>query len=360
MDFRVIPGMKVLFLNRRCIKHPEKGGAELYTMELAKALVENGSVVEWFSSKPKNLEREEVIEGVKFIRKGNEITTHIYGLIYALKKDKDWIIIDEINGIGFFTFFLNKSIILVHQLYKEFWTAELGFLGYPFRFLEPFYLKLYKNKVAITVSESTFQDLKYLGFKNIHIIENGLSITPPNKEIKKGESLTLVYVGRLKKTKNPQDAIRAFLLIKEKIKNAKLFVIGEGPLFDYLNKKYSGYKDIIFTGYLSNEEKYKILERSHFLLVPSIREGWGQVVIESNAFGTPAIGYNVQGLKDSIKNGKTGFLVKNHIEMANKIIELWDNKELYEKISKNCIEWSKNFSWGKTKGKFLKFLENFR
>ncbi len=345
--------MKVLFLNRRCIKHPERGGAEVYTMELAKAVVERGGLAEWFASKAKGLKSEEVIDGVRFIRKGSELTTHFYGLLYALKKDKDWIVIDEFNGLGFFTFFLKNSVLLIHQLYQEFWTVELGFLGYPFKTLEKLLLKLYRNKLAITVSESTYDDLKNLGFRHIRIIPNGLGVRPLERLPNKEESLHLVYLGRLKRTKNPEDAIKAFLLVKERIKDAKLFVVGDGPLYSYLTGKYSHLQDIVFTGYLEGEQKYKILERSHFLLVPSIREGWGQVVIEANAFGTPAIGYRVQGLKDSIRDSHTGFLVKDYKEMAEKVLELWENKELYNKLAKGCLEWAKNFSWERTKKEFL-------
>lgn len=352
--------MKVLILNRRCIKHPEKGGAEVYTMEIAKGLVEKGFQVEWFSSKPKNLKEKETINGINFIRKGNEITTHLYGFLYALKKDKSWIIIDEFNGIGFFTFPLKNSILLIHQLYKEFWTAELGLIGNIFKFIETILLRLYKNKLTITVSNSTYQDLIKLGFNNISIIENGLNISPLERKPEKEKVLTLVYLGRLKKTKNPEDAIKAYILVKRRIKNAKMFVIGEGPLLSYLKNKYTDFQDITFTGYLDASEKYKILEKSHFILIPSIREGWGQVVIEANVFGVPAIGYNAPGLKDSIKNGDTGFLVSNYKEMADTILKVWESKDLYEELSKNCIEWAKNFSWEKTRQKFLNLLKALR
>lgn len=70
---------EVLILNRRCIKHPEKGGAEIYTYHLAKALIENGISVEWFCSNVKELKPEEEVENIKFIRKGSELTTHFWG-----------------------------------------------------------------------------------------------------------------------------------------------------------------------------------------------------------------------------------------------------------------------------------------
>lgn len=350
--------MKVLILNRRCIRHPQRGGAEAYTMELARSVLQTGGEVEWFSSRPKGTQREEVIEGVKFVRRGNELTTHIYGFLYALKKSKDWIIFDEFNGIGYFTFFLKNSVLLIHQLYGEFWNAQFGSFGYFFKLLERFLLKLYRKKDTITVSASTYQDLKKLGFGNARIIHNCIDIKPLKDLPKKEEKLNLVYLGRLKRTKNPEDAIKAFLFVKEKVKDAKLGIIGDGPMMSYLKEMYKNVADITFWGYLDDKAKYEILKKSHLLLVPSLREGWGRVVIEANAVGTVAIGYDVPGLRDSIKDKETGFLVKNYEEMAQKVILLWENKELYRNMSQKALRWAENFSLERTRTEFVNFLRS--
>ncbi|MFN3813430.1 MAG: glycosyltransferase family 4 protein [Aquificaceae bacterium] len=352
--------MRLLILNRRCIRHPERGGAEVYAMELARAVVESGGSVEWFSSKPKGLKGEELIEGIRFIRRGNQLTTHLYGFWYALRKPKDWIILDVFNGLGFFTFAFKNSLLLVHQLYREYWVRELGPLGYIFLPLEEILLWLYKERPTITVSPSTQEDLRELGFKNITIIYNGLDTKPLEEPPEKEKSLTLLYLGRLKSTKNPEDAIKAFLEIKRHIKEAKLYVVGGGPLERYLTEKYSKLEGLEFTGYLEDSQRDSILRISHFLLVPSVREGWGQVVLQANAFGTVAIGYRVKGLKDSIREGITGFLVKDHKEMAQKVIDIWQDKELYKRLSRNAFEFSKNFSWEETKKEFLKYLKGIR
>lgn len=357
MAHLLISGMRnTLILNRRCIRHPQRGGAEIYTFHLARALIEHGLRVEWFSSKTGNLKSVEEIDGIRFIRKGNELTTHFCGFLYALKK-KDWLIIDEFNGIGFFTFFMKNSIILIHQLYNEFWTAEMGIFGYPFKFVEKALLWMYRNKPAITVSHSTLKDLRKIGFKDIEIIYNGVEKVSHGSGMEKENHLTLVYLGRLKKTKKPEDAIKAFLLIQKKITDAELMVIGDGPLFSKLKTKYSDISGLKFLGYLDDKSKYETLKKAHFLLIPSIREGWGQVVIQANAMGVPAIGYDVAGLRDSILDGETGMLVKDLKAMSDRVIELWQNKERYNALCEGSINWVKNFSWEKTKRDFLTYLK---
>lgn len=347
---------QALILNRRCIKHPERGGAEVYTFELAKALCENGYNVEWFCSRAKGLKNEENIYGVRFIRKGSEAVAHLHGFLYALK-NRDGLIIDEFNGIGFFTFALKNSLLLIHQLYAEFWTAEFGVIGYAFKIMEKALLFLYRSKSIVTVSESTASDLRRLGFNDITIIQNGLDCKPLADVPEKENSLTLLYLGRLKKTKKPEDAIQAFLLVRQSVPEAKLYIIGDGPLSYTLKSKYRHVDNLYFLGYLDNEDKYEYLKKSHFLFVPSIREGWGQVVIQANAMGTPAIGYNVHGLRDSIVDGKTGMLVENLVEMAHKTVELWSNPERYSLMCRDSLKWAENYSWEKTRNEFIKSIK---
>ncbi len=350
---------KILILNRRDILNPLSGGAEKYTFEIAKALLEKNFEVHWFSSKFKGSKDEEFYNGIKIIRKGNELFTHFWGFIYALKNRKNYyLIIDEFNGIGFFTFFLKNSILLVHQLYQEFWIYEMGKLFFFMKYIEKVLLSLYRKKFTITVSNSTFQDLKLLKFENVHIVENG--IDQINYSCEKENSLNLCFLGRLRKTKNPEEAIEIFLKVKNFIKDAKMLVIGSGPLETYLKNNYKNERDLKFLGYLNEEEKFKNLCKSHFLIVPSIREGWGIVVIEANSVGVPVIGYDVPGLRDSIKNGLNGFLVKDLKSAVDKIIEVWNNKELYYKLCESSKNYARNYSWEITRKKFLKVIsENF-
>ncbi len=346
---------RILILNRRDILNPLGGGAERYTFEIAKALIENGCEVHWFSSKFKNSKSIEFYENIKIIRMGNELSVHFFGLIYAVLNYKKYdLIIDEFNGIGFFTFFLKKSILLIHQLYQEFWTEEMGKIFFPMKYIEKFLLWLYRNKSTITVSNSTLNNLKEIGFRNVVIVENG--IDEINLDCKKEENLTLCFLGRLRKTKNPEDAIKIFLNVKNYITNSKMIIIGTGPLEGYLKEKYKNVKDLYFLGYLSEEEKYKNLCKCHFLIVPSIREGWGIVVIEASYLSVPVIGYNVPGLIDSIRDGINGFLVNNISEAVNKILWVYNDRELYNRLVESSKIYARQFSWKTTREKFIKAL----
>ena len=108
--------MRILILNRRDIANPAGGGAEIYTHEIARGLVDKYQcTVMVFTSRFKDCAAEEIIDGIQYVRRGNEVTVHLRGFLYALKNRKKFDrLIDEFNGIGFFTFFLPNSILLIH------------------------------------------------------------------------------------------------------------------------------------------------------------------------------------------------------------------------------------------------------
>ncbi len=74
---------------------------------------------------------------------------------------------------------------------------------------------------------------------------------------------------------------------------------------------------MIFTGRVSEEEKHRLLCSAWLLLHPAMIEGWGIVITEAAIRGTPAIGFDVPGLRDSVVNGHTGLLVKNEGQFAS-------------------------------------------
>src|SRR5207237_10497208 len=67
--------------------------------------------------------------------------------------------------------------------------------------------------------------------------------------------------------------------------------------------------DVVFWGYVSEEEKRRLMTEAHALLMTSVREGWGLVVTEANACGTPAIVYEVAGFSESVRVETYGMVV---------------------------------------------------
>lgn len=351
--------MKLLILNRRDISNPAGGGAEVYTHEITRGLASKYNcecVV--FSSRFPNSDAEETIDGVRYLRKGNELTVHLWGFLYAVKnRNKFDKIVDQFNGIGFFTFFLHNSVLLIHQMYREFWFRELGASGaFPY-VLEPLLLRLYRKRLAITVSESTKEDLEARGFGEVRIVMNAITDLPEG-EVKKDADPTIVFLGRLKSTKRPEDAIEIFRKVKQRVPAARLWMIGAGPLEKVLRKQAEGLTNVVFFGWVKDKEKTALLQRAHVLVVPSVREGFGINVIEAASAGCPAVGYDVPGLRDSIRHGKTGYLTDSADEAATRIIELLNDRAAYEQLSRNCLDYAKGFDWRKRVDEFWETMSS--
>lgn len=355
--------MRVLWLNWKDIKHPEAGGAEVYTHEIAKRLVKKGYEITLFTSYFEGAERKEEIDGIEIVRGGKIIG--IFDTVYShakkfYKKNKDNfdLVIDEINTRPFLTpKYVDKPIIaLIHQLAVEFWDYKtpfpVNFIGK--HFLEPYWLKHYVNVKTITVSESTKEDLERLGFKDVEIVYNGLDGNILDSVPEKEEEFTAIFVGRLTPTKKPEDAIMAFKMFNK----GKLWVVGRGELEERLKKQYNS-SNIEFKGFVPEKEKIELMKRAHVLLVPGIREGWGRVVIEANALGTPVIGYNVPGLRDSIKHNYNGLLCEpNPRAMSEALKELYEEETMRKRLSENALEWAKRFSWDESAERFEGILNS--
>jgi glycosyltransferase involved in cell wall biosynthesis len=343
------------------------GGAEVFTREVCKRLVEEGHEVTLFASKFPGCRSEEFLDGVRVVRAGGRYSVYWKAKEYYKKhfsKEGYDVVIDEINTRPFFTpKFVNNGervVTLIHQLAREYWFYEtpfpISYIGY--HFLEDRWLRNYVDVPTVTISESTRRDLLDLGFKKVFVVPVGLNFTPLSEVPGKEKYPVIAYAGRLKRAKRVDHAIRAFKIVKEKFSDAELWVIGDGSYRKYL-EKVAG-EGVKFFGQLSNEERRRLLARAWVLVNPSIREGFGLNVLEANALGTPCVAYDVAGLRNSIINGRTGLLLKengNSEKLAEAIIKILEDDMLRRMLSVNALEYSKSFSWDRTAQEFEEILE---
>jgi glycosyltransferase involved in cell wall biosynthesis len=106
---------------------------------------------------------------------------------------------------------------------------------------------------------------------------------------------------------------------------------------------------------VSREEKFVLMKRSHIVLVTSVKEGWGLVVTEANSMGTPAIVYNVDGLRDSVKNGVTGLVTSQNKpeDLAKALSTLLGDENKYQKIRQAALESARTMTYDKCYTDFL-------
>jgi len=363
--------MNILILNWRDPKNPKSGGAEVVTMDHAKAWVKKGYTVTWFTSKFKNAKVVEKIDGINIVRGGNFITVYLLApIFYIFSGNKFDIVVDEIHGLPFFTplYVRKPKIAFIHEVADEIWDYMFPFpinkLG---RMIEPLYFRLYGNVRFWTDANSTIDELVGKGISR----KNCIAINCPigNKALVKlpiKEMLpTFIFVSRVVKMKGIEEVIRAFFYILRDIKDARLWIVGDGDL-KYVEelketmRSFSIAPKVNFFGRVSEEKKLELMRKAHILLHASVKEGWGLVIIEAASQATPSVVYNVSGLRDSVKNGKTGIILKENTskELAKQAVGLIKNKKQYTTYQKNALIWAKSLTWKDATEKSLKLIDS--
>lgn len=153
--------------------------------------------------------------------------------------------------------------------------------------------------------------------KKIKVVYNGV---PYKKLIKvKKYDYHILFVGRLDYVKSPETIIKAIPFIIKEIPDIKLNILGEGNLLNNLREIVSQNKlqdKVVFRGNVENVNDY--MAKASLLVVPSIREAFGNVIIEAAYQETPTIGTNVDGIAEVIINKETGILLDASINLKNK------------------------------------------
>jgi glycosyltransferase involved in cell wall biosynthesis len=353
--------VRVLLLNRRDIRNPLGGGAEVYTHEVAKGLGARGAEVTVFASTWEGAPPEETVDGIRHIRRGSELSVHLHGFLHAWRNRKLYdVIVDQFNGLGFFGFLIpGKVIMLIHQMYREFWFRELGRVGGAIPYvIEPLLLRCYRRIPVVTVSPSTRADLERLGLREVYVVMNALSGKALDAVPEKEARPTFMFLGRLRATKRPEDAVRIYRRVKAEMPEAQLWIAGTGPAEGGVRREAEGLADVTFLGHCAEDEKFRLLARAHVLLVPGVREGFGINVIEAASQGTPAVGYDIPGLRDSIRDGRTGLLAHGAEEAAQLAVGLLRDPGRYREMCEACLAYARDFTWEKRAEEFWETLNS--
>ncbi|MDP3881842.1 MAG: glycosyltransferase family 4 protein [Nanoarchaeota archaeon] len=365
--------MKILIFSWRDIKHPEAGGSELYFHEMAKRWAKKGHKVDWIVGGWDKCLKNEEIDSMRITRVGNEFTLYLLAPLEYLKlKDKPEVILDVSNGIPFFTplFSKKKKFLHMHHSHREVWFKEVYPKGGKYKivalicwFLENKLAPLiYRDVPSITISQSSAEEIikDKLIFDKPEIVNPGINF-PKYKKFSKNKKPAILFLNRVKKYKGLDVLLKAVSELKSQGKDKfETWVAGDGDFLPEMKEyvKREKLENIKFFGRVSEEKKRELMQKSWIFVNPSFKEGWGIVNIEANYFGTPVLGSNVGGIKDSVVDGKTGLLFGygNSKELAEKIDYLINNRKTLSKMSRYSRSYSKKFAWSEKAEEYLKVL----
>ena len=316
--------LSILALNWRDLCNPEAGGAEVNIFRQARHWVEQGHKVTLLCADPGRRyapQRNEVIDGIMVRRMGNKFSVYLLALIYYWRHITSFdIIIDVSNGIPFFSPLLARTpgILLVHHVHGKQWFTEfprpIADLGW---FLERKVVRLvYRGWPVIAVSPTTRDALLALGFppSQVSVVYNGVDMPAEVPVANPDGKPRIAYVGRMKQYKRLNLLVVAVAGLRRRFPDIHLDLAGDGdalPEIKALIEQLKLQDHVSIHGYVDARKKAEILSAATVFATPSAQEGWGLSVIEANAFGCPAVAFDVPGLSVAIRDGETGLLASD-------------------------------------------------
>jgi glycosyltransferase involved in cell wall biosynthesis len=360
--------MKILLFNWRDPTHPWAGGAEVFLYELARRWLDQGHQVSWYCSRHPTQAPSHNLNGIEIHRQGGFYGVFARAPLHFLTKGlgRFDVIVDSANGIPFFTPLYTRTpkIVLVHHVHSEVFFRELPLpLAHLANALERFVMPLvYRRTPFVTVSNSTRQALAVLGIPadQVRLVHNGVDLEAYQPG-PKSQDPTMLFLGRLRHYKSVDVAIRALPLLLESVPDLHFNIAGSGPAETALRRlaQQLGLENRVhFHGYVTDEVKKRLLKAAHIVVNPSFTEGWGLTVLEANACGTPVVGADVPGLRDSIHHGKTGLLVPygDPKALAEAVGHLLADGELRQRMTHQALDWVKHFNWKNSADRFLELI----
>lgn len=147
------------------------------------------------------------------------------------------------------------------------------------------------------------------------------------------------FVGRFHYQKGVLELVDIWRLVCDQKKDAKLAMIGAGPLENDVKEKIKKYNlegNIDLLGFRTGQDKYDIFKQSKMILHPVIYDVGGMAAAEGMAWGLPAVSFDLEGLKTCYPKGMIKTECFNFREFANNILELLNNQNFYNETSKQA------------------------
>nr|WP_156185021.1 glycosyltransferase family 4 protein [Allosalinactinospora lopnorensis] len=360
-----LDGTRVVLVNWRDPWQSVAGGAEEYAWRMGRHLAGRGACVTFLTSREPDQARVETSEGIVIRRMGGKFTVYPLVMLWLLLWRREFhVALDCMNGIPFFTRLVlprrTRVVCIVHHVhdlqFNAYFSRPMAWLG---RFIESSVAsRVYRSCTTVTVSESSRRAMreKLRWRAPITVIHNG---SPPTQPVAPHRSLSeeemgspaIVSLGRLVVQKRVSRVLDIVAELGESRPGLRLHVVGRGPESETLTERIEreGLHDRVrLHGFLPEEQKNAVLAGALLHVTASEFEGWGLTVVEAAGLGVPTVAYDVDGLRDSVRHGETGWLVREGEELTEVVekalIELSAPLRAAE-IRRNCREWAARFTW---------------
>ena len=359
--------MNILVINWNDLKNPYGGGAEVHLEELLRRLVRFGHRVTLLCSGWSGCSAEETVEGVHIVRRGNRYNFNLVVPRYVrrLARDDSYdLLIEDINKIPFYTplyLDMTRLVVIPHLIGTSVFHEVNPILATYVYLWELPMIPVYRKCRFNVISESTAEEVIRRGIprEQVSVIHCGIDRETYSYDASVGkyDRPTVLYLGRIKKYKSVQHLIDAFVLVREKIPEARLMVVGDGDYRAALQKQAESLHlgdSVEFPGFVPSADKVDRMRRAHVAALPSLKEGWGLTNIESNSVGTAVVAADSPGLRDSVRDGETGLLYPygDIKALADRLIRVLSDNDVRSHLEAGALKWAESFNWDHAARKF--------
>ncbi len=363
--------LRILSINHRDWLNPRAGGVEEVVRQTATRWAAQGHEIRLLVSNfPGAKETDFIANGVRIMRRANEATFNwlVPTCYRSLFAEAD-VIVEHLSKVACMLP-LCTSRPVVSYYYHLFGKSLYGNVAWPVALyveaMEKLAVRVYSQCPAIVISKSTASDLVKHGMppEKMQVVYCGV-----NQDLFRVADTTvktpfpsILWVGRVRKTKGVDLAVEAFTQILKKEPKAQLTIAGTGDYEAELRRSITARgldHSINMTGYLSELQLREQMQKAWVLTYPSPKEGWGLCVIEAAACGTPSVASNSPGLCEAVHDGETGFLVPHGDipALADKLLLLLQDFSLRTRMGIAAEAWSRQCSWENTAADSLAVLQ---
>jgi glycosyltransferase involved in cell wall biosynthesis len=364
--------MDILVVNWLDRENLQSGGAETHLHEVFGRLVGWGHRVTLLCSGFPGAAARTELDGIEVHRVGGRYSFVLQARRYfkrRLARRPFDVIVEDLNKVPLFTPRWSDLpvVLLAHHLFgaTAFMEARLP-LATATWLLERPIPRVFRGVPVIAVSGSTKDDLTARGLDpaSISVVPNGIDLEAfrPDPTVPRYAEPTALYLGRMKRYKRVDIPVRAIALLRDRGVSARLLIVGQGDQVDELERLSAqlglGEDRVRFLGFVDDREKIELFRRSWIHVLTSPKEGWGIANMEAAGCGTPTVASNSPGLRDSVLDGRTGFVVPHGdvAALADRMEALLTRPELRDEMGARARSFASGFSWDESARGVLEVL----
>lgn len=352
--------MRILLVNWLDRENPQAGGAEVHLFEIFRRLVDRGHEVTMVTSGFAGGAPTATIDGIAVRRYGGRHTFALRGrgaVQLALDEGRYDLVVEDVNKLPLYLPTLTRLpvYVIVPHLFgtTAFREASVPVATVVWLAEKPI-PRVYRRAQFHAISGSTRDDLVSRGVaaERIRVIYPGVDAAwfTPDPAVPRAEEPTFLYVGRLKRYKGLEVALHAVARARRDVPGLTLEIAGLGDDRERLERTAArlGLAGAVrFLGFVSEDEKRRRLRRAWGVIFPSAKEGWGISNVEAAACGTPAVASDSPGLRESVRDGRTGLLVPHgdRTALAEALTRLARDPALVARFGAEARRFAETLSW---------------